>query len=187
MVDNWANYGIKYDDKWVVKQLKVSPAFCFSKSTQIKRFRTLSKTNLYRKTKNTKLPEIIGKQVWMGCEWEWAIANFLMDSQWWLSLYYIVGTKIGSPTFYTWGLKSIYQSHNIHSCFPIIDSNEDRLRTFQVVRRWILIDRQTDRHELTSVFVNTKKSDIVRTVSRWVFFMHQQHEGVLFQMSCSLG
>ena len=31
--------------------------------------------------------------------------------------------KIGSPTFYTWGLKSINWSYNIHTCFPIIASN----------------------------------------------------------------
>ena len=29
-------------------------------------------------------------------------------------------TKLGIPTFYTWGLKSIYLSYNIHTCFPII-------------------------------------------------------------------
>ena len=31
--------------------------------------------------------------------------------------------KIGSPTFYTWGLKSIHESYNIHTFFPIIASS----------------------------------------------------------------
>ena len=31
--------------------------------------------------------------------------------------------KIGSPIFYTWGLKPIHQSYSIHTCFPIIASN----------------------------------------------------------------
>ena len=39
---------------------------------------------------------------------EWAVVVTSMDR------------KIGSSTFYTWGLKSI---HNIHTCFPIIASN----------------------------------------------------------------
>ena len=34
-------------------------------------------------------------------------------------------TKIGSPTFYTWGLKSIYYSYSFHTYFPIIASNEE--------------------------------------------------------------
>ena len=28
--------------------------------------------------------------------------------------------KTVSPTFYTWGLKSIHYGYNIHTCFPII-------------------------------------------------------------------
>ena len=34
-------------------------------------------------------------------------------------------TKISRPKFYTWGLKCIYTSYNIRTCFLIIGSNED--------------------------------------------------------------
>ena len=37
-----------------------------------------------------------------------------------------MNTKNGSPIFHTWGLKSIHQSCNTHTCFPIIASNAFR-------------------------------------------------------------
>ena len=39
-----------------------------------------------------------------------------------------MATKIGSSTFYTWGLKSIHWSYIIHTCFPIIASNMVHLK-----------------------------------------------------------
>ena len=35
-----------------------------------------------------------------------------------------MGTKIGSPTFHTWGLKSIQQTYNVHTYLSKIASNE---------------------------------------------------------------
>ena len=40
--------------------------------------------------------------------------------------------KIDSPTFYTWGFKSIDLSYNIHICFMIIASNAEAIKAFKV-------------------------------------------------------
>ena len=32
--------------------------------------------------------------------------------------------KIGSPTLYSWGSKSIHWSYNIHTCFPMIATSD---------------------------------------------------------------
>ena len=52
---------------------------------------------------------------------KWAIVNkmwLIHNYDWSLTS---MDTKIGSPTFYTWGLKSV---HNINTRFAIIPSNE---------------------------------------------------------------
>ena len=60
--------------------------------------------------------------VWMWL-YEWAIVNkfeFIHDDDW---TFTSMNTEIGSQTFYSWGLKSILLSYNIHTCFPTIASN----------------------------------------------------------------
>ena len=49
-------------------------------------------------------------------------------------------TNICSPTFYTWGLKSIHWSYTIHTCFRIVASNESKFEIVSIRSKIITLE-----------------------------------------------
>ena len=65
--------------------------------------------------------DVSGVWLWI---FEWAIVNKLNKLIHDDDKTFAMDTKIDSSTVYTWDSKSLHLSYNIHTCFPIIASNE---------------------------------------------------------------